>query len=518
MSARTNPVPATVSARAVLGRRAVWILAFLFIGCAAACRDSGTAAEAGGPRVTHVRLTGPIDVGALALVSRGIRAARDQGSETLLIDLDTPGGSLEVLWDMQKQLLAAEEDGLKLACWIHQHAASAGALIALTAQSVYMSPSGTVGSAYPVLQTPEGMRSLPEDEGVREKELSFLRSQFASAAERRGRPPALAMGMVDLDVEVRQVRIENETRLLDLAQWDDVRESGKPYELLSTIKSKGKLLNLSAQKAVELRFVDGIAETLTQVLELLGYGASDASAVIERTTSDRAVVWLEMLTPLLILAALVLGYMELKLPGFGLPGILSAACFLAVVAGKYLAGLADVPHIVAVALGLALIVLEVLVLPGTLWFGIAGGVLLAGGLVFASIGPGFSFSDPRMLERVLDTGLEYAIVAALAIVVAITISRWLPKTPILRRAVLVPAASMAYAGGVPETAELPALGALGTALTDLRPVGKVAVDGDGGAELEARSLGPFLLAGTRVRVIEVGVGRLVVESAPGEIA
>lgn len=501
------------------GRRGfVCILLLLAAWWTSAC-GAGAAPEA--PpirRVTHVRLAGPIDVGALALVSRGIRAAREGGSETLLIELDTPGGSLEVLWDLQKQLLAAEGDGLKLACWIKDHAASAGALVALTAQSVYMTPSGTVGSAYPVLAGPEGPLPLPEADGVREKELSFLRAQFASAAERRGRPPALAMAMVDPGVEVRQVRVDNELVLLDLAQWDDLRESGKPYELVATVSAKGKLLNLTARQAVELRFADGIAESLTEVLERLGYVAADAALVIERSTSDRAVVWLERLAPLLILAALVLGYLELKLPGFGLPGILSAACFLAVVAGKYLAGLAEIPHIVAVAAGLALLVVEILVLPGSLWFGIAGGVLVAGGLVFASVGPGFSFSDPFVWERLLDTGLEYAIAAVLAVVVAITISRWLPKTPLLRRAVLAPDPAGAFAGGLPETAELPALGALGTALTDLRPVGKVEIDGRPGAEFEASSQGHYLPAGARVRVLEVEVGRLFVEAARGERA
>lgn len=499
------------AAAAMLGLAVAWGAAW----STASCGAEAPAEAPPGPRVTHVRLSGPIDVGALALVSRGVRSARDAGTETLLIELDTPGGSLEVLWDLQKQLLAAEGEGHKLACWVHEHAASAGALIALTAQSLYMTPSGTVGSAYPVLGGPDGLLPLPEDGGVREKELSFLRAQFASAAERRGRPPALAMAMVDPDVEVRQVRVESELWLLDLQQWDDLRESGKPYELVQTINAKGKLLNLTAREAVELRFADGIADSLTAVLERLGYGAGDASPALERSTSDRVVVWLERLAPLLILAGLVLGYLELKLPGFGLPGILSAACFLAVVAGKYLAGLAEVPHIVAVALGLALLVLEILVFPGTLWLGIAGGVLLAGGLVFASVGPGFSFTDPFVWERLLDTGLEYAIAAVLAIAVAITISRWLPKTPILRRAVLAPDPAGAFGGGLPETAELPALGARGTALTDLRPVGKVAIDGRGEAEFEARSLGHFLPAGARVRVIEVGVGRLVVEAAPG---
>jgi len=515
-----RPAPSPFSALlATAGRRGVVCVCLLLAAWWTTACGAGPVAEAPPVRrVTHVRLAGPIDVGALALVSRGIRAAREGGAETLLIELDTPGGSLEVLWDLQKQLLAAEGDGLKLACWIKDHAASAGALVALTAQSVYMTPSGTVGSAYPVLAGPEGPLPLPEDDGVREKELSFLRAQFASAAERRGRPPALAMAMVDPGVEVRQVRVENELVLLDLAQWDDLRESGKPYELVATISAKGKLLNLTARQAVELRFADGVAESLTEVLERLGYVAADASLVIERSTSDRAVVWLERLAPLLILAALVLGYLELKLPGFGLPGILSAACFLAVVAGKYLAGLAEIPHIVAVAAGLALLVVEVLVLPGTLWFGLAGGLLLAGGLVFASVGPGFSFSDPLVWERLLDTGLEYSIAAVLAVVVAITISRWLPKTPLLRRAVLAPDPAGAFAGGLPEMAELPSLGALGTALTDLRPVGKVEIDGRPGAEFEASSLGHYLPVGARVRVLEVEVGRLVVEAVPGERA
>jgi len=490
-------------------------LAFVALGLALvlapACGGSAASETPAGPRVTHVRLHGPIDVGALALISRGVRAAKQSGSSALLLEIDTPGGSIEVMWDLQKQLLAAEEDGLELACWIHDHAASAGALIALTAKSVYMTPSGTVGSAYPIVEGAEGMISLPTDDGVREKQLSFLRSQFASMAERRGRPPALAMAMVDPAVEVRQVRVDNELRLFDGDQWDDLRESGREYELVATISSAGKLLNLTAKQAVELRFADGIAENLDQVLERIGYAPGDASIVVERSSGERTVVWLERLTPLLILAAIVLGYLEFKLPGFGLPGILSAACILAVVGGKYLAGLAEVPHIVAVAIGLVLIVLELLAFPGTLWLGISGGVLVAGGLIAASVGPGFTLADPIVGERLLDTGIEYALAAVLAIVVAMVLSRWLPKTPILRRVVLAPDPTGSFAGAMPETVELPALGALGVALTDLRPVGKVAMDGDTGVEFEARSAGAFLLAGSRLRVLEVGSGRLVVE-------
>ncbi len=492
------------------GLPAAVLLVVLLI-TAAACGSEAETADGGPRRAAHVRVEGEIDIGAAALLSRAIRLARRQGAETLVIELDTPGGSLDVLWGVQKQLLAAEDGGLKLACWVHDHAASAGALVALCCSSIHMSPAGTIGSAYPVTEGQDGLESLPEDEGVREKMNSFLRSQFASMAERHGRPPALAMAMVDIDVEVHQVRVDNELRLVDGDQYFVLKDSGTPYELVATIKSKGKILNLTAKQAVELRLADGIASSLPEVLERLGFEPGDVTPPIESWTSDRAVVWIERLTPLLILAALVMAYLELKLPGFGVPGILSITCFTIVLAGKYMAGLADVPHIVAVAAGIILLVLEILVFPGSLWFGIAGAALVAGGLVFASLGPGFTFSDPFLRERLLDTGLEYAGAAVGAVIVALLISRWLPKTPILRRVVLAPDPASAFAEAVIETAALPAVGTAGQALTDLRPVGKIAVDARPGVEFEARSLGPLVPAGTRVRVIEVGEGRLVVE-------
>jgi membrane-bound serine protease (ClpP class) len=489
-------------------------LSLAVLGIAAAACGTRTETErayAGPRRVAHVRVDGLIDTGVAALLNRAIDRARADGAETLVIELDTPGGELDALWGVQKQLLAAEDGGLKLACWVHLHAASAGALVALCCSSIYMHEAGTIGSAHPVEDGPNGLESLPTEAGAREKVVSFLRSQFASMAESHGRPPSLAKAMVDPDVEVYQVRVDNELRLVDGDEYFVLRDQGTPYELVATIKAKDKILNLTAKQAVEMRLSDGMASSLEEVLGRLGSRPGDVTSTLESSASDRAVVWIERLTPLLILAALVLAYLELKLPGFGVPGILSITCFTIVLAGKYMAGLADVPHIVAVAAGLVLLVLEVLVFPGSLWFGITGAVLVAGGLVFASLGPGFTFSDPLLRERLLDTGLEYTAAAVGAVIVALLISRWLPKTPILRRVVLAPDPASAFAEAVIESTALPAIGTVGVALTALRPVGKVAVDARPGVEFEARSLGPLIPAGTRVRVIEVGEGRLVVE-------
>ena len=221
---------------------------------------------------------------------------------------------------------------------------------------------------------------------------------------------------------------------------------------------------------------------------------------------------------LLLAAGLVLAYTELKMPGFGLAGILSAACFTLLLVGRHLVGLADVPHLVAAGLGLVLLAVELFVLPGTLWFGLAGGALLVFALVFSALGPGFSLSSPLDRELLQDTTFEFLLTAVASLAVMWAISRFLPETPVLRRM------SLGSGGSLPGTADVPVsfgeavpegslaqVGALGEALTDLRPVGKVRLDRDPRHELEASAAGGAIDRGARVRVVEVRTGRAFVE-------
>lgn len=481
--------------------------------------------ESSGPRtpgVTHVRTAGalgaavstPVDVGMQALIQRGIRSARARGDTTLVIEMDTGGGALETLWNIEKLLVAAEEDGLEIVTWVHLHAGSAGALLTLSSKRAFIASSGTIGSAEPVTQGARGIEELPG--GVKEKITSFLRAQYASLAEKRGRPSALAIAMVDPETEVRQVRVEGELRLVTGDEWDSLRETGANYELVRVVLPRGKLLNLTAKEAVELGFVDGIADSFDEVLAKSGLPRDAAVApVLELSNGDKFVVWLERLTPLLLLGGLVCAYLELKMPGFGLPGILAVVCFALLLAGQYLAGLADIPHIVAVAIGAALIAVEVFVLPGTLWLGITGLVLVVGGLVLGSLGPGFDFASPIDRSRIVDATARILISASIALVAVLVLSRFLPKTPVMRHLVLAPGGPDAFAGAMPEASgELSAaarVGVLGTVTSDLRPVGKVVLDARANHEYEARSVGPLVERGARVRVVDVSAARLVVE-------
>ncbi len=471
-------------------------------------------AAAPAPGVTHMRIDGELDVGTLGLLKRTIDAAREQSHRHLVVEIDTPGGAIDLMWRIAHVLSDDSVDDLELVAWIHDHAVSAGVLVALACDKIYMTPRGTIGSAMPVTPGPTGIQSIPEDEGAREKVTSAMRSQFRAMAEERHRPPVLAEAMVDTNVEVREVRIDGVRKLISGKEWDDARASGNPPELVRTIARRGELLSLSASEAVELGFADGLASSLAEVIEKIG-APKGAVTTIERSRSEDVLAWLDRLSPLLLVAGLVLAYTEFKLAGFGLPGILSIVCFALLLVGRYLAGLADIPHIVAVALGAALIATEIFVLPGTLWLGIAGAALVVFGLIWSSLGPGFAIGNPLDQHMILDATFNLMASALVALVVALLVSRYLPKTPVLRGLVLVPdAAGSGPAAAVTEP-RAPAVGDRGRTLTDLRPVGKVELARTPSIEHEARAVGAWIDRDLPVRVVEISGGRLVVEPAAG---
>jgi membrane-bound serine protease (ClpP class) len=474
-------------------------------------------AQAAAGQLVHVRLEGELDRGMLPQLSRAVRAAKAEPGSTLVVELDTPGGSIELMWDLSKQIREAAEQGVRTVAWVHRHADSAGVLLTISCERVYMSRDASIGSALPVSIGPAGLAPVSEDKAIREKITSAMRGDFRAMAERNGRPPALAEAMVDPDARVYQIKREGELVLISGAEWDDLRGKPDVPELVATVAGPGQILNLSATRAVELRFADGTAETLEQVAEKSGAGGT--TVAVERSRSDDIVRWLDLFGPLLLIAGIVLAYAEMKVPGFGVPGILSIVCFALLVTGRYLAGLADVPHIVAIALGLLLIAGEIFLWPGTLWLGIAGFVLLVGGLVLSGLGPGFSLESGFDRQRLFAAGSSLLINGAIAVALMLVLSRYLPQTPVLRRLVLVPGAASVVGGAMPESsgrhAELARVGALGRALSPLRPVGKVALDADPNVEFEARSSGALIDAGERVRVVEFSAARLVVEPAGG---
>jgi membrane-bound serine protease (ClpP class) len=491
---------------------------------ALALASCGSSAGEGAPAplasdgVTHVRIEGELDAGTLGQLKRAIREAHSSHHDRLLVEIDTPGGEIELLWQLSKLIRDAASSGVTPVAWVHDRAWSAGVLVALSCDRIYMTPQASIGSALPVQLGPTGIMPLPPEGGVREKVMSAVRANFRAMAEKTGRPPVLAEAMVDSDVGAYWVRDGGALRVMSAQQWADARAGGNPPELVRTIARPGEILNLTAAQAVELGFADGLADDLAQVLDKIGESSAPITQVA-RARSDEWIAWLDRWWPVILGVGLVLAYLELKVPGFGVAGILSIACFAILLTGRYLAGLADVLDVVMVVVGIALIAVEIFVAPGTLWLGIAGALLVIGGFVLGSVGPGFEWQNALDQRLAIDAGFRFMLAAVAAVAAGLTLSRFLPKTPVLRALVLDPsrgATAPAFAGALPEADAAregaARVGASGVALTALRPVGKVKLDADPGREFEARAGGRLIERGERVRVVEVSAGRLVVES------
>ncbi len=479
-------------------------------GCALALVARPAPPPAGG--LTVVRIEGELDVGTQALLRRALDEARERG-DRLVLDLDTPGGEIELMWQLANSLLDASDEGVPTVAWIHDRALSAGSLVALACERVYMRSHATIGSALPVQIGPGGLLPASEDEEVREKLSSALRGEFRGVAEKRGRPGILAEAMVDPDIEVLQVRVEGELRLLSEVELDDLRRGTAEVEFVRTVVSRGELLNATGSEAVELGLADGLAESFEELAGKLGL-AGAVPREVRRARSEDLAALLHTLSPLLLVAGFVLAYLELKTPGFGLSGFLSLACFGVVLFGRYLVGLADIPHVILITVGAALLAVELFLMPGTIWVGLLGAAAIVLGLVWSFTGSRLGLQYP--LDRAILFEETYRVVGAgfLALLVIWGLSRVLPHTPVLSRMVLAGGGS-ATAGAMPEAsgtrARIARVGAAGRATTALRPVGKVVLDAEPALDFEARAEGVDIAAGTRVRVVEVQPsGRLVV--------
>lgn len=468
-----------------------------------------------GRTAAHLRITGPLDTGALGHLQRVIRTSRGV-HDAIVLELDTPGGSVPLMWQLARMIDAAAEEGFHTAAWVNDRAVSAGALLALSCETIAMRPSATIGSALPVTISPTGeLQPTAADPAVVEKQLSAFRAEFRAWAEDHGRPAILAEAMVDPRVRVYEVDHDGVRKIVSGVEWDDLRARNEPVSLLRTIVDDETLLNVSAREAVELGLADGEADDLGKVLELARLPGADA-VLYERTRSEDLASFLASIRFLLLVVALVAIYAELKMPGFGVPGILGIAALALLLFGQYLVGLADVLHVVAVAAGIVLIAVEIFFLPGGMWAGLLGGLLVLGGLVFASLGPSADFEYALDRQLAVDAALNLMLGLAVGVVAAALLGRFLPNAPVLRRLVLAPPAvgdahGAAMPAGVGRAAEVAQPGAKGRALTDLRPVGKVQLDAAPDRDWEARAPGDPLERGDRVVVVEVRGGRLVVE-------
>jgi membrane-bound serine protease (ClpP class) len=410
-------------------------------------------------------IAGTIDLGLAPFVERVLREAARDSVDAVILDINTLGGRVDAALVVRDALLGAR---VPTVAWIHPRAISAGALIALASERVAIAGGGTIGAATPVQAGMPGAPAAP----VEEKMVSYLRKEFGATAERRGRPMPVAEAMVDADVAI------------------------------PGLIAKGKLLTLSTDEALARRIADLRADSLPALLAALGLeGAAVRPASVNWAERVVRLLTHPVVASLLLSAGLVGIMVEIRTPGFGVPGILGGLSLALHLGGHWLVRLAGWEELLLVGAGVLLLAAELFVLPG---FGVAGvlGLLsLVGGLSLSLVGAGATWA-------VLVSALgQVALATAVALVASLLLLRVLTRAPLGRRLVLDTRldAEAGWASAPEADHRLP--GTVGVAHSMLRPAGIAEL---GGARVDVVSDGEWIEAGAPVVVARVDGNRVVV--------
>ena len=442
------------------GRLALLALVFLALVASTLAQDKR-------PVVYVAPIDGVIDLGLAPFVTRVLDEATQAGAVAVVLQINTFGGRVDAAVQIRDALLGAK---IRTIAFIDKRAISAGALIALAAENIVMTDGATIGAATPVQMGQPGQPAA----AVGEKTVSYVRNEFRATAESRNRPPLLAEAMVDADVEIPGV--------ID----------------------KGKLLTLTTQGALTNKLIDHRADTLEQALEKLGLGTPQLRSA-SPNWAENVVRFLThpVVSSLLITVAMLGIILEMRTPGFGIPGILGLTSLALFFGGHWLVQLAGWEELLLGVIGLILLALEVLVIPG---FGLAGalGILaIVASLVLSLVGPGFSTSFLLAAAGRVVFALLFALAASLVLL------RFLPRLPFGRQLVLDRglAADQGYASA-PQS-DVQWLGKSGRASSPLHPAGIAEIDG---RRVDVVSEGELIDAGQAIKVIRVDGNRVVVRN------
>src|ERR1044072_2196482 len=354
-----------------------------------------------------VQLNGEVAPAMHLFLRRAVKPAENAGASAIVIEMNAFGGRLDAAADICDAL---NRTTLPTYTFINSNAGSAGSLIALATRHIYMSPVSAIGAAAPVLAGGGELTGTEKD-----KTLSYWSALVRNSATRNGHNPDIGEAFMDKEKEVKI--------------GDKI------------VHAKGTLLTLNAQEATELingkpLLADGVADSLTDLAKKAGLKGTLVG--LEPSGFERLAFWITALAPLLLLLGIICAYLEFKMPGVSMPGIIAAVCFALFFAGHYLAGLAGWEVVALFVLGVVFVLIEILFFAhSTIAFGVVGVFLMLASLLWTMIDryPGQKFFPTGKMLAMPLLNMFIAIVGAFIIIALL--ARYLPRTSIYRRFALI---------------------------------------------------------------------------------
>ncbi len=387
-------------------------------------------------KVIHLKVLDNIDPRTNRYTELGIEFAKENEADLIILELDTYGGALNDADEIRTRILNLD---IPIYAFINKDAASAGALISIACDSIYMAKGSSIGAATVVVQ---------DGSAAPDKYQSYMRSIMRSTAEAKGRDPRVAEAMVDEDIKV------------------------------DSISTEGKVLTLSVSEARKLGFCEAEAQSVEEILEMTGV---EEYEIIEYQLDSTEKIIAFFLNPFIsgILILIIIGgiYFELQTPGVGFPILASVVAAILYFTPYYLNGLAENWEIILFFAGLVLLAVEIFVIPGFGIAGILGLIFTLGALVLVMLnndGFSFDFVDPAEIFKAISTTLAGLMGAIIVMFIG---GVRLLNSKVFQRISLADTQDTTQ-GYTSTFYSKDLVGKKGTAYTILRPSGKVLIDGE----------------------------------------
>jgi len=499
--------------------------------------------------IAIIPIRGAIDELTVISVVRRTELAVANGAQAIVLEFDTPGG--DMLATLQLCNYIKTEMPANTVAWIHPHAFSAGAILALATREILVGPNSAFGDAAPIQVIPfAGIIPMPATE--RAKMEAPLIAEVVDSARMRGYDEHLVQAFVRLGSELwlignpttgKRVVVDAEeyttvfgTRppkdaiaVVPLAQSTNESEDdsilpffskypSKPvlevpppdmtpsrarlteadrgqWTLIAQVAKADQLLVVYPDEAIALGLAKSRAANDSEVAAWFG---ATKTVRYDENWSEKLVRFLATWpVRIVLIVVLLVGFViEALTPGFGTFGTVAIGAMLLLIGAPALVGLAEWWELIAVLLGLGLVALDIVILPLGGWIALIGGVLVLTGLLSSFVTRDLTSS---VGQEQLFMGVG-SILAALFGSTAIIWFAWksLPDAIFLRRVILRSAASSQASDAIAVAGEWPSAGSAATAITTLRPSGRVEV---GGRPFDAQTNGEFVESGMRVRVL-----------------
>lgn len=424
------------------------------------------------PLIYKVNIKEEIGSNTWVYLKNGMHEAMEQNATCLLIHMNTYGGTVVDADSMRTAILNFP---LPVYVFIDNNAASAGSLISIACDSIFMRSSASMGAATVVSGT-DGAKAP-------DKYQSYVRGIMRATAESHGKDTVYQNG--DTLVEWRRDPLIAEAMVAE-------------HVIIPGYVDSTQILTLTASQALDLGYCDGIAENINQIaVEFLGYKDYNMT-VYNPTLYDKIKGFLMngLLQAFLIMIIIGGIFFELQSPGIGFPTAISITAAILYFTPLYLTGYAQSWEVLIFVLGLILIVFEIFVIPGFGFAGISGIALIVASLILTLIGNvHFDFSNVSVHEIFRSSMIVSAGMGS-GLVLIVYLSSKIGKPGIFRNIAL----TSDQEGFVSVSMEPTSLvGKMGEAATVLRPSGKIIIDDE---YYDAISIKEFIEKGDSVKVVK----------------